>query len=680
MARSRVPRNYFTFVGGKISDSNPLNPVPNSARTLMNVDLEPNGKISRRLGLDLEPNHVVDNGPYTLSELQTVAVDTFEWFNVDNSSNATFFVLRVGNVLHFYDESVEPFSSGKIDEIDIGAFASDPSAAAKEGIQAVSGKGLLFVAGGRYDPFYIEYDPLANTFTATEIILKIRDFDGLDDGLDPQERPSSLSALHKYNLRNQGWTQSNINTFKSQQGMYPSNADIEWLGYYILPETGNRTFSSNEIVKQSLGNSISTKGHYILDAFDKNRVGVSGILGLPIEGTTFRPEAIAFYSGRVWYASVQGEIFFSQIVSSTSNIDKCYQQNDPAAEELNELLDTDGGVIRLLEAGTVKKLVNTPNGLAVFASNGIWSISGGDTGFSANVTLVEKVSSLSILNPNTIVEAEGNVFFWGEEGIYALTTDQVSAKLTATSLSDNRIKTDYDAIPVAAKKEADVAYDRVSKRVYWAYHDGQVSNGASLDPKYNSCLILDLTTSAFWDYKISDFPGTYYSPFMAGLVKRSAVNEGESTTRIVVNGEPVVTEGGTFNIVSTATFEGASDTPLKALCFIPDENQEYEVTFGEFCSRSFTDWFTIDQAGINYESIVETSPESLGEGSLDKQATYLFTFFDYKRGGFGELLFSSRFEAQFGFRVTQNVVEVLRAGLPKLRSTQNVVEVLRAVT
>lgn len=679
MPRTKVPRNYFTFAGGKVSDSNPLNPVPDSARTLMNVDLERNGKISRRLGLDLEDSYVTDLGPYSLSTLQNLSVNMFEWFNVDNSDNATFLVVRVGNTLHFYNEGTTPLSSGKIGELDIGVFADDTSAASKEGLSAASGKGVLFCVGARYNPFYVDYDPVANSFAGIEIELEKRDFEGsINDTLATDARPSSLTDGHEYNLLNQGWTSSKLSSFKSWQGVYPSNADIMHLGFYTNVESGLKSWSASEVVNSQLGNSQAAKGHFILGAFTENRASVSGVPGAQTGGTSFRPEAVAFFAGRVWYASVKGDIYFSQILTSLDNAGKCYQDQDPTAEDFNELLDTDGGVIRLPEAGTVKALATTGQGLAVMSNTGVWLISGGDSGFTANSSLVENISKVGIVGPNSVVKAEGTVFFWSEEGIYALVPDKISGKLNAQSLTDNRIQNDYREIVVAGKRLAQGTYDRTLKRIFWSYHDGQEGGATSLDPKFNSVIVYDIPTNAFWDYRIEDFPGTYTSPFMGGMVKRSAVSDDTSVTRITVNGEPVITEGGTYSIVSTSSTLEIGDTPMKVLCFIPDENEDFEVSFGEFTSRTFTDWFLVDNAGVNYKSVVETLPEVLGEGSVDKQATYLFTFFDYKRGGYGELLFSSRFEPKTGFRASQNVVEILRAGSPKLRSSQNVVELLRS--
>ena len=679
MARVKAPKNFFTFVGGKVSDANPLNPVENTARILMNVDLEPNGKISRRLGLDLEANSVLDNGPYTISQLQSLAVDTFEWTNVANSDTATFFILRVGNTLNFYDEGAVPFSSGKIGELDVGQFATNAGESAKSSLRAISGKGELFCTGPRYNPFKIVYDALLQTFTGEELVMEKRDFDGVDDGLTIDERPSSLSDLHHYNLRNQGWTEAHINTFKSSIGTYPSNADVESLGFKVN-EDGDRVWSASEVVNQSLGNTHAARGHFILDIFDEDRLTASGLFGLPAGGTTFRTEAVTFFAGRIWYASIQGEVFFSQILTSLDKAGKCYQDQDPTSEEFNELLDTDGGVIRILQSGTVKALVPSADGVLVMATNGIWLIAGGDVGFTANNTFVNKVSDVQVTNPNSIVEAEGTIFFWSEEGIFALVGDKVTGRMSAESLTKNRIQQDYNEIPAAAKALAHGEYDRVRQRIYWSFHDGQTATATALDPKYNSMLVFDTALNAFWDYKIEDVPKTFASPFMAGTIKRSAVSEGSSILTITVNGDPVFEQNGLNQIVSTTTFKGSSDTPLKVVCFIPDGNEDYQVTFGEFCSRSFHDWFDLDQLGVNYESAVETNPESLGEASFDKQATYLHTWFDFKRGGFGELLFTARFDPTKGFRASQYVVEVLRAGVPLLRVTQYAVETLRAGT
>ncbi len=679
MARVSVPRNYYTFVGGKVSDSNPINPTPNTARELTNVDLEANGKISRRLGLDFEESFVLSAGPFSLADLRGLTVNTFEWFNVANSDLATFFALRIGDTMFFYDEGDLPFSGGLVASLDISTFSTDVFKSPNSPIQAASGRGVLFVTGEFFNPFFIEFDPLTATFSGTEIEMKRRDFEGVDDGLANDTRPSTLSSNHHYNLLNQGWTEAHINTFFSSQGVYPSNADIESLGFKVNSD-GDREWSASEVVNQSLGNTQASKGHFVLGVFEEDRIEASGVFGLPAGGTTFRPKAVGFYAGRVWYASLKGEVFFSRILEGLDNVGDCFQDQDPTAEDFNELLDTDGGVLRILDLGAASKLLPAGQGIAIFASEGIWQVSGGESGFTANVTLLDNLSRVKVNSAGSVVRAESIIYFWSEEGIFQLVPDKISGQLVVESLSANRIQKDYNEIPAISKTLVQGTYDRFDKRIFWSYHDGQVSAADNIEPKHNSILVFDVTLNAFWDYRISDLnPSITPDPiFFSSTVKRSSANSAEQTDSVVVGLDTIDVNG--VPVVVTTTFTGVNNSTLKTVCFVPDEFGVYNVTFGEFTSRKFTDWFSYNNLGESYTSVVETNPELLGEGSVEKQATYLVSFYDFKRNGYGEVLNDPRFDPTEGFRVSQALIEVLRKGLPKSRITQNAIEVLRSGT
>ncbi len=148
-----------------------------------------------------------------------------------------------------------------------------------------------------------------------------------------------------------------------------------------------------------------------------------------------------------------------------------------------------------------------------------------------------------------------------------------------------------------------------------------------------------------------------------------------STENVVVNGIQVVVNDDP--VQTTVSFSGAAEVLPKVLTFALS-GTDFKITFSEFCSRTFHDWFSQDSLGANYESIVETNPETLGEAALDKQATYLTTFYDFKRGGFGFNLTEPRPDPAKGFRVTQNVIEIIRKGMPNHRITQNCIEILRS--
>ncbi len=673
MARARVTKPFFNFVAGKHSDGSALAPPENTARILQNVDLDTSGKLSRRLGLDYEKDFELSTETFTETQLRSNAVGFYEWTTVDEDGRRNFYVVRVGEKLFFYNQSGAITSAGRVGELDISSFSIDVSRSKNDDIQVASGKGVLFVSGELYDPFFVTFDSNLITFSATKIEVEIRDFEGVEDGLEISERPSLLSDLHHYNLLNQGWDEGRINLVA-----FPSNADIQSLGIKVNNDA-DRVFDVGFLNTQLFGNTRAPNGHFILKAFELNRILASGVPGLPAGGENRRPRSIEFFAGRAWYGGVKGKIYFSQIFDNFEKVGFCYQAQDPTAEDFNELLATDGGVIPIPEIGEIFRLVALSNSILVMANNGIWEISGGAENFTANNTSVSKISEVGIVNYKSVTKVEDVVFFWSEEGIFSLVPDNISGRLQARSISDNRINTDFNDIPAISRIAAHASYDRVQKKIFWSYHDGLSSTSSRLDVKYNSVLVFDVQLNAFYDYRIEDNEnqGTGFSSFMAGILKGSARNEGSTTENIVAIADQVTANGVT--VQSTITFSGAAEVAPKILTFAQDAGV-WKLTFSEFCSRTFHDWFSQDNSGVNYQSIIETNPESLGEVTLDKQATYLFTYYDFKRGGFGAALTDPRPDPGKGFRVTQNVIEVLRSGAPNLRATQNVVEVLRSGT
>lgn len=707
MARASVNKNYFNFIGGLHTDGSALASVPNTSSILENIDLNSNGVISRRLGLNYEPGFQLSVDSFTDSELRSSKIGYYDWPTVAGDGRRNFFVVRVGEKLYIFNQSGDITSDTLLGTIDISGFSINSSDSPNTEIQVSSGKGFLFVTGELYEPFFVSFDTNTETFSTTQIRIEIRDFNGVDDGFGIEERvpagtPSPITGEGgrtiplelEYNLLNQGWgkevvpfgggnKQRDYIAFLSQQNVIPSNADIPHLGITVEPTSGDTRFKSELIVNSYLGGTRAPQGHFILNAMEPNPSNAVGwsdffntnqtfqynIAGLPIVAFNTRPRATAFYSGRVWYGSLKGNIYFSQILESTNNIGRCYQEQDPTAEEFNQLLDTDGGVITIPDLGEVHKIASVGSALLVMADNGIWQIDGAGDNFTANRTSVTRVSKVGISSYRSVVAVEDNVFFWSEEGIFIIAGDNVTGRLAVRSISDNRVNNFYDSIPAVSKIAAQGTYDRVSKKIYWSYHDGLSSTPNRLDAKYNSILIFDVQLNAYHSYRVEDVSvdtGNGLDPnnssFMAGMTKASAVNEGVIQDTVVVDdGSPdVVTVGGDPVTVSVV-FEGAVDVPVKVLTFAFDGSSEWQITFSQFFTRSFKDWESQDAIGVGFTSIVEINPETLQESGLDKQATYLTTYYDRKRNGFGAIQTNPRPDPVFGYKVSQSYIEIVRS-------------------
>lgn len=673
MPRATGNKQYLSFKGGKNTETNPIAESEAIFRIMDNVDIALNETVSRRLALDFEKDFALSASTYTQAEIKESLASIHPWLVVDEDGGLNFFIVRIADDLYIHDMSTESPSANLLGTISMAGNAVDAQLSHRTPIQISFGKGIAIVVGEFYNPFFIEFDQVAKTFATTNIDIMIRDFEGVDDGLDIDERPTTLSVEHQYNLQNQGWRADRYNAVA-----FPSNADIEHFGVKTDPSSGDLLFSVNELTQQSFGNTPAPKGHYIIDVFNEDRLGASGIFGLPPAGTNRRPRATAFFAGRVWYGGVRSNIYFSQILEDISFIDKCYQEQDPTAEDLNELLATDGGVVTIPEAGEIIAIQALDLGVLILGTNGVWYISGGTGNFSADSFISEKVTDAGVISPRSVVRVDNAVLFWSTGGIYACTLDTESGKVVANNLTENTIQTDYLTIPALAKTLASATYDRVARKVIWTYHLNADTNLDSYTSRYTNAIVLNTTFGSFNDYSFADISPFDNTPFVAGIEESGGTNEGISLDLVTtIAGETVTTIAGE-SLITEREATGSTQIASKVLTLVPDGSSPpvYKYTFSEFCSNTFKDWFTHDGVGANYASTLETAPYTLGDVTRKKQATYVEVYFNESRGGYGSLAGTGRPDPSFGFQISQVPVEVLRKGNPSHQVNQISLDVL----
>ena len=180
MARPVVTKNYFSFSKGKITEANGLSFPENSLREAVNVSINYDGTVQRRLGVDYETSYVKVG---TISDTDTLSTQTYFWENAGEDSSQDLVVVRVGNTLQFYESDNEDVSPFLLSTLDFSTMSKDPVLSKKALCQFQFAKGVLFVVGRYIEPFYVEWDG-ATTFTPTQISIKVRDLEGVDDGLD----------------------------------------------------------------------------------------------------------------------------------------------------------------------------------------------------------------------------------------------------------------------------------------------------------------------------------------------------------------------------------------------------------------------------------------------------------------------------------------------------------------
>lgn len=205
MPRAKDVKLYRTFVRGLITEAGYLTYPEDSSTDELNTIPTRKGNRTRRFGIDFEDS-------YQLVDLITSdndAIKEYVWRAVDNVAADNFLCLQIGTKVHFFSLEQNPVSdSYKSFQIDLATYIA-PGASLSQvqtnNVEFSSGKGFLFIVHPYVEPLVVEYDKDTDTISVVKVIVQVRDFEGLNDGLANDQEPSNLSKEHHYNLLNQGW-------------------------------------------------------------------------------------------------------------------------------------------------------------------------------------------------------------------------------------------------------------------------------------------------------------------------------------------------------------------------------------------------------------------------------------------------------------------------------------------
>lgn len=638
-----------------------------------NCDLFPDGSRRRRLGIELESGSVLSSRAVSSS----VIVSTHIWENVAEQADTNWVVVQLGSYLKFYDPGASgALSSNAIQqgggdyELDMSTFNSPTgNGASFSVVQVTSIKGALVVASPDINTFYLEYDPDAGTFNASQITFRVRDYRWMGDR-DEYRSAVSVNACplgRAYDTRNCGWAQGG--------GQGSSSSALDWFTTtFILPQiygggsvsgevedstpgvgsgalftytdaegeypalthpwyTGKNSsgdFKVSEWKKVGAGSSFITNGTYILDLYAKDRTTPSGIKGNnasdqaaldAVLNTTeeARFSTVETYAGRVWYSGITGstddnasKVFFSQQLDDGFGLlGECFQENDPTSEELSDLLDTDGGFVNIPGAHDIRKLHQFGADLYVFAENGVWRIAGVDGVFRATEYSVQKLSEDGIVALGSFISASGRPFWWSNNGIHTLGLGE-SGGVEVSNISISSIQTFFEDIGADKRALVRGVYDKLRRRVVWLYPDTTETN----ENKRNRLLILDEVLGAFIPWTVSDQSAN--TDYLVDAVFSSGVGSQQITYNVVDSSGNQIVDSSGNTVVVTRSGSSISSSGITALVV---DGTTGSYTFGTFSNTDFVDWGDAD-----YSSYAEAGYNFLGDGAQRKKAIYCTTY------------------------------------------------------
>lgn len=626
-----MPRNVTSgiqnnFLGGYITQATALKSPENAAFDQDNVVFSERGIVGRRFGMDFENNFIKK----TLSNTEKAQV-TYHWKNAAGDGNTNFVAQQNGGLLYFYDTSTTLSLSGGINTntLDLNSFKASGATQAnldQNECQFSTGLGYLFVVHPYCDPFYVLYNPSGGTFTASIITVTIRDLVGITETVLVDNRPSSLTDVHNYNLLNQGWDAAKTATMHSALSTtYPSNADVWW----IFKDSTDVFSPSTTLASNSRGSTPAPKGFFRLNPWSTARAaialaqtGTSLTLSAVDETTNgIRPSVTEFHSGRVFYSGVNAmgynsRVYFSKIVQQPSDFGSCMTDNDPTSESVFDFLPSDGGIISIPQAGTIYRLISLGPTLLVFGANGVWAITGSvGIGFSATDYSVNPVSYTRSISGCSFVVVDGSVIWWNATGINIVS--QGKDGLVVQSLSDETIKDYYLDIDSTSKRFARGAYNPRTHVVQWLFRSAS-SSGISESYTFDTALSFNTLIKAFYTWSL---------PTDNVQMNSIVVIEGSGSIigseNVIDNTATQVVDNLSNNVVTYGFARTSATTVTKYLVYYSGG-----FTFAENFNVNYFDWVQFDGTGEDYSSFFTTWPLVKTQGERKFQSNYVFVFSD----------------------------------------------------
>lgn len=610
MVKQNTRAEVNTFVKGYITEASPLNFPANASLDEENFVLKRDGTRERRLGMD-----VITEAGETLIAASgefTYAHSDFVWNSPGGDSTRQFLAVQYGVDITIFDIETYPHSS-------LAGFTTTIDPTKKMTFASVAG--FLVVTCGTAEILVIKYQSQTNSFSGANKRVKVRDLWGIqesDAALEayPELRTVVLTETHKYNLANQSWGYLRRNSagimvdpvtqYFTDLATYPSNKEQVWTGLQYQPVTPPATPFERmytNFYEETRGEVIAAKGFFIIDFLNRgssrynamllnsgNFPG-SAMLAAPIyDETDGGATCVAEFAGRAFYAGFNGKVYqggdtrspmtnnyvcFTRLIAALDDFEKCYQEGDPTSRENNEVIDTDGGFIKISGAERIVAMKQLGSKLVVFANNGIWAISGGsDFGFSAANYRVDKLSAFGCVNPQSILVDGTSLMFWGDDGIYGVSPNQYG-DLVVDDMTAPTIQTFYLSIPLLSRRWSFGVVDQQDKKFRWIYKEGSLFGEDSRTYE----LVFDVLLKAFYKNRI-------YAP--AG-----------HTTEVV--GAWFTQEIG-YPVYTSVTNNGGT----------------YYREFSSYKNLSFRDWGILDAYAF-----IDTGFMTMGDSTIKKQVPYV---------------------------------------------------------
>lgn len=626
---------------------------PNATRDESNFELNLDGSRSRRLGMNVHGS-LIDTG-FSQSLRDNLGYTSFIWEGPGGDSSKKFLVIQVGDVIRVFDSLATVISNSLLYTVTLNGDRSVVWGITSYGGKVYITTNLPEIQVIEYTPSngaFASYSgriKIRDLFGVEETIEPKYEED--------QQYRGALNTQHYYNLYNQSWAiprfpwlygenpLQNVAILAGAPTRSPSNSDTVWMGMDFrtvdresvgTPAAGSNPgdqsffYTELECFNRKQFDAVTgeqgwaAKGHYIIDAFEtgasRTQALINTISKYPQSGGLYGtvvfqelisggPKCCASYAGRIFYSGISPRVqfgdrrtpdysnfvFFSQLVEKPNDAFKCYQEGDPTSRETNDIIDTDGGFLKIAGASGIQKLVPLGARLIVIAENGIWSISGEDSGqFKATGYKVDKVSTNGCLDKSTVVDAGDTIYYFGADAIYRIQPNQFG-DLGVTDITSDKIKKFYANMTITSKRLSHGVFDRFTNRVHWYSYDRSREFFATM-------LSYDLKLESFYPFTLMNSPAA----------------------EPILFGEFLAPDTLHTGVAGTTPSPGGLPKSNKMKCAgISRSGGNLQLFFSEFYDPDFIDWKFFDGVGTDARAYMLVGETTLGDVAVDKQLNYL---------------------------------------------------------
>lgn len=680
MAAGPFGGDSFTSVKTWITEATPANWPEGACSDILNMEIGPTGEVLRRLGIVEE-----QAGGDLLHSAQTpvteYAITAHLWRDAGGSPGNDILLVQHGMVVAAYGNSY-PLADYLVGSVTLETDVTDPKASSYPiSVTSINGDAVIVHPKTKPQVLSLNED---GTLSLTSVKLEMRVQESISYA-PVSSRPTALTPEYEFDLRNAGWPYAAVASIdekgtgiiytdpvsytKDKIGAYPALSDLFYAAKTSSAEEANAigVYSPWELRKTPPTSGFSVNGRFItevfsldtgvlmsasylpvpqdpelealLDAiaalfpdggFDKlGQAGTPLTTGTVLRSTERRPTAVATLNGRIVYAGRDYNdaycLFFSQLAVSKLVYGKCYQEADPTAEEINDLVATDGGVIRAPGMGTVLKMVELNSQLIIFSTTGVWALDGGGGGeaFSATSFRISKISPEGCLSTSSVVEIGGSIMFFGKTGIHVVAVDNLGTT-SVQNISISTIQTFYDTLPMSAKVLAAGAADSTLGRVEWTM---TLNDDVEY---YTLILVFDARLGGWRKHRVPYaeeriiIPLPPYTTTSAGA---GAVLEDPLTTTTL----EAITTVSLEPVVYTTTQFVADANAERRFRYLIGTHLTLNLRVGEMRSTTFKDWYGVavaprDAAGYIDFPYIYNSVNGATKRSARASAQYINAF------------------------------------------------------